>query len=219
MSPIEIRAFVSPGFAENAYIVNRSGSDQAVVVDPGAAAPEMLRDIEAAGLNVVGIVLTHAHVDHVEGLPALKQATGAPVWMHPADGPLYDRAAQQASFFGLRIAELPAVDHELEHGRTLELAGVRFAVRHVPGHAPGHVILYIEEAATALVGDVIFQGSIGRTDLPGGDFHQLIAGIREQVFTLPADTLLYTGHGPPTTVGHEQATNPFLVPQYGGGLA
>ena len=138
---------------------------------------------------------------------------------HPADRPLYDNASRQAAFFGLRIDALPAIDHELSDGQTLELAGLTFEVRHVPGHSPGHVILYLAEAGAALVGDVIFQGSIGRTDLPGGDFKQLVTGIREKVFSLPPGTELYTGHGPPTTVEHERATNPFLIPHYGGGLA
>jgi glyoxylase-like metal-dependent hydrolase (beta-lactamase superfamily II) len=219
MNPIEIRAFESPGFAENAYIVRRSGARPAVAIDPGAAAPEMVRAVKADGLEIVAIVLTHAHVDHVEGVPAMKEATDAPIWMHPADVPLYDRASQQAAFFGMRVGDLPGIDHELSDGQTLDLAGVTFEVMHVPGHSPGHVILHIAEAGAAIVGDVIFHGSIGRTDLPGGDFHQLIAGIREKVFSLPPATVLHTGHGPPTTVEHERATNPFLIPHYGGGLA
>jgi glyoxylase-like metal-dependent hydrolase (beta-lactamase superfamily II) len=104
-------------------------------------------------------------------------------------------------------------------GTALELAGIRFEVRHVPGHAPGHVILYVPAAGVAFVGDVVFQGSIGRSDLPGGDFQQLMRSIREQVLTLPDETALYPGHGPSTTVGHERISNPFLVPNLRGGFA
>jgi len=219
MSGIEIASFESRDFAENAYIVRRAGSTESVAVDPGGGAPAMLNAIESGDLDVQAIVLTHAHMDHVEGLSALAAATNAPVWLHPADRPLYDMAPQQAAMFGRQLSALPPVDHELADGERLELAGLTFEVRHVPGHSPGHVILFIEEAGAALVGDVIFQGSIGRTDLFGGDFKQLVTGIREKVFSLPPETVLYCGHGPPTTVGHEQATNPFLIPHYGGGLA
>jgi glyoxylase-like metal-dependent hydrolase (beta-lactamase superfamily II) len=111
------------------------------------------------------------------------------------------------------------VDHTLEHGQQLRIADIEIEVRHVPGHSPGHVVLCLAEARAALVGDVIFHGSVGRTDLPGGDFPQLVRGIRRYILTLPGETTLWPGHGPPTTVAHEQATNPFLIPQYGAGLA
>jgi len=219
MNEIEIRPFVASGFGQNAYILRRRGHTEAVVVDPGGQHATLRTALTAGGLEAAAILLTHAHIDHVEGLSALHAATGAPIWLHPADRALYDHAQQQAAMFGLRIGELPGIDHDFEHGQVLQIAGLSIEVRHVPGHAPGHVILYIAEAAAAIVGDVIFQGSIGRTDLPGGDFAQLVRNIREQVFSLPASTELYPGHGPPTTVGHEQMTNPFLIPQYGGGLA
>jgi hydroxyacylglutathione hydrolase len=219
MNEIEIRPFVAPAFGQNAYLLRRHDRADAIVVDPGGQHSAVRAALTADGLEAAAILLTHAHIDHVEGVPALRQATGAAIWLHPADRPLYDHAEQQATLFGMRIAQLPAPDHDLEHGQVLQLAGLSLEVRHVPGHSPGHVIFYMAEADAAIVGDVIFQGSIGRTDLPGGDFARLIRNIREQVFSLPPETELHPGHGPPTTVDHEQMTNPFLIPQYGGGLA
>jgi glyoxylase-like metal-dependent hydrolase (beta-lactamase superfamily II) len=219
MSSVRIRPFVAPGFEENGYLVWRAGSGSAIAVDPGSDPEAMLAVLEAEGLHLEAILLTHAHVDHVEGVAALKDATHAPIWLHPDDGPLYGAAAEQAAWFGMKVRPLPPIDHALAHGQILTIAGLELEVRLVPGHSPGHVIFYCAEAGAALVGDVIFSGSIGRTDLPGGNFVQLVKGIRAQVFTLPGNTVLYTGHGPATQVDHERATNPFLVPQYGGGLA
>jgi hydroxyacylglutathione hydrolase len=215
---MEIRTFVSPGFGQNAYLVRQSGQDEAIAIDPGGEADAMADAAQAAGARIAAIVLTHAHLDHVEGVGRLVERTGAPVWLHSGDRLLYDNAAAQAAMFGLRAPRLPPPDHELTPG-ALEVAGLSFEVRHVPGHSPGHVMLYARDAGCAFAGDVIFEGSIGRTDLPGGDFNTLIRAIREQVLTLPDETVLYVGHGPSTTVGHERATNPFLIAQYGGGLA
>jgi hydroxyacylglutathione hydrolase len=216
---MEIRTFVAPAFGQNAYLVWQAGGTEAIAIDPGGEADAMADAAAREGVRIIAIVLTHAHLDHIEGVGTLASRTGAPVWLHPADRPLYEHAPAQAAMFGMRVGALPTPDRDIETGRPLELAGLRFDVRHVPGHAPGHVMLYAADAACAFVGDVVFQGSIGRTDLPGGDFNTLIRAIREQVLTLPDETTLYTGHGPPTTVGHERASNPFLAPQYGGGLA
>jgi hydroxyacylglutathione hydrolase len=217
--PLEIHTFVSPAFGQNAYLVGRRGGSDVVAIDPGAEAAAMADHAERAGWRITDIVLTHAHLDHVEGVGDLVARTGAPIWLHPADRPLYDNAPVQAAMFGMRTPTLPPPDHEIRPGEVLEVAGVPFEVRHAPGHAPGHVILYVADAGCAFVGDVVFQGSIGRTDLPGGSYQQLMDAIRSQLLSLPDETTLYTGHGPPTTVGHERTTNPFLVPQFGGGLA
>lgn len=219
MNGIEVRSFVARGFGENAYLVWGPDSASAVAIDPGAEAEAMADALSAEGLWLEAVLLTHAHIDHIEGVAALVRRTGAPVYLHADDVPFYQGVGVQAMQFGISVEELPPVDRTLEHGQVLELAGLTFQVRHVPGHSPGHVVLYIEDAGVAFSGDVVFQGSVGRTDLPGGSFTQLIQGIRQQVLTLPQDTTLYPGHGPDTTVGHERTTNPFLVPQYGGGLA
>jgi len=216
---IDVRLFVSQAIGENAYLVRGRTSETAVAIDPGGAADAMAADLVASGLRLEAILLTHAHFDHVEGVATLADRTGAPVYLHAADRPLYDHAANQAALFGMYIEQPPAPDHELMHGQVLEMAGLRFEVRHAPGHSPGHVLLHVADAGVTFVGDVIFAGSIGRTDLPGGDFQQLMRSIREQVLSLPDETVLYPGHGPATTVGHERVANPFLTPQFGGGLA
>jgi hydroxyacylglutathione hydrolase len=216
---LHVRPFVAPGFGENAYVVWRDAAAAAVIIDPGNAVPGMLQLLEQEHLSTAAILLTHAHLDHIEGVARLVRETGAPVYLHPADGFLYEHAAVQAQQFGMHMDALPPVDYPLQHGQTLEIGDVTYDVRHVPGHAPGHVLFHVADAGCAFVGDVVFQGSIGRTDLAGGDYSQLMQSIREHVLTLPGDTVLYTGHGPSTTVGHERSTNPFLIPHYGGGLA
>ena len=128
-------------------------------------------------------------------------------------------ATSEINVFGMRVDVLPPVDRELEPGQSLELAGCVFDVRHAPGHSPGHVLLYIAAAGIVFAGDVVFQGSIGRTDLPGGNLKQLMTSIRSQVLTLPDDTVVYSGHGPPTSVGHERITNPFIAGDMGARFA
>jgi glyoxylase-like metal-dependent hydrolase (beta-lactamase superfamily II) len=211
---VVVRSFTGGVFAQNSYLLVCAGTNAAVLVDPGAATPQMLAEAKRLGVTVESIVLTHAHVDHVEGLARAKEATGAPTYLHPADGELYQAAPVQAQMFGLRMDPLPPVDHPLAAGDTVRFGECELAVRFAPGHAPGHVILVGD--GVAIVGDVIFNGSIGRTDLPGGDLATLMRSIREQVLTLRDATTLHTGHGPDTTVGHERVSNPFIIGNYGG---
>jgi hydroxyacylglutathione hydrolase len=210
-----VRGFTGGAFAENTYLVSCTRTGSAILVDPGAAAADALEAARALGVTIEQIVLTHAHVDHVEGIPLAKRETGAPVLVHAADLPLYGAAPRQAEMFGLRMEPLPPVDGELAEGGTVRFGECTLAVRFAPGHAPGHVVLVGD--GMALVGDVIFNGSIGRTDLPGGDFGTLMRSIRSQVLTLPDETTLHAGHGPDTTVAHERRTNPFVTGVYGGG--
>lgn len=216
---VEVLTFTAGGFGENAYLVEAPGSGEAVAIDPGGAVDAMARALEGAGQGLAAILLTHSHIDHIEGVAELVRRHPAPIYLHPDARAWYDRAAEQAVYFGMEFEVPPPPDQPLEPGVPLELAGLRFEVRYAPGHAPGHVLLYLPEAGVAFVGDVVFQGSIGRSDLPGGDFYRLMQSIREEVMTLPEETVLYPGHGAPTTVGHERVANPFLVPNLGAGLA
>ena len=209
-----VRGFTGGAFAENAYLVSCVGSRKAIIVDPGAAIGELLESAEDSGVEVTAIVLTHAHLDHVDGAAEAKRRTGAPIWLHPADEQLYRAAPVQAEWFGVQVETPPPVDRQLADGDRIGFGDCEFEVRYTPGHAPGHVVLVGE--GLAMVGDCVFAGSIGRTDLPGGDFRTLIDSIRARILTLPDHTVIYPGHGPATTVGHERATNPFLTPNLGG---
>jgi len=214
---LQIETYVSTGWGQNAFLVRCAETGATVIIDPGGEAELMIDALGDGGLEA--ILLTHAHLDHVEGVATLKRATGAPIWLHPADRPLYDQAPGQAAAFGVEVEAPPPPDEAFEDGVPFRFGSRTFQVRHTPGHAPGHVLLHDAEAGVAFVGDVVFAGSIGRTDLPGGDYRQLMRSIRERVLTLPDETRLYPGHGPETTVEHERTTNPFLIPHHGGRLA
>jgi glyoxylase-like metal-dependent hydrolase (beta-lactamase superfamily II) len=216
---VEIRTYTGSGFGENAYLAVCESTGDCVAVDPGGGAATLVHDLDTDGLELGAILLTHAHLDHIEGIAEVRDfAPDVPIWLHPDDLGLYRGVVHQAAMFGLDASHQPEPTDLLTAGQTHSFGTCALRVRFTPGHAPGHVILVSEEPRIALVGDVIFQGSIGRTDLPGGDLRTLMTSIRDQVLTLPEDTVLYPGHGPPTTVAHERATNPFLLPHFGGEL-
>jgi glyoxylase-like metal-dependent hydrolase (beta-lactamase superfamily II) len=215
-----VRTFTGGGFGQNAYLTICEPSRAAAVVDPGAAAAGMVEAIQAEELDLLAIFLTHAHIDHVEGVATVRARwPDVPIWLHPDALPMYRHAPQQAAMFGVRLGAQPEPTNALSHGQRLDVGGCALEVRSAPGHAPGHVILVASDRSFALVGDVVFHGSIGRTDLPGGDFATLMKSIRDQVLTLPDHAILHSGHGPPTTVGEERATNPFLMGHTGSQLA
>ncbi len=227
LSPISvtIRAFVVSPFAENCYVVHDGG--EAALVDPGtatAAEQEAVRAYldslphpdGAAGLRVRHLLLTHAHLDHVLGCRHFADRFAATAdfggWqLHPDDADLLAFTHVQGELFGVRVDEPPPPARWLAEGDEVELGASRFRVLHTPGHSPGSVCFHDEANGIVLGGDVLFQGSIGRTDLWEGDYDTLLRSIREKLLVLPDETVVYPGHGPSTTIGHERRTNPFLV--------
>jgi hydroxyacylglutathione hydrolase len=196
-------------FVENCYLVVDERVGECAIVDPGEEAGLILHKLAATSAKPVAIWLTHAHIDHVLGVPRVAAGTGVPVWLHAADRPLYDAVPEQAAWFGLEAPALPPPDRTFAHGDTVRVGELAFEVRHTPGHSPGSVSLV--GPGVVLGGDVLFAGSIGRTDLPGGDFDTLIASIERELLSLPDATIVYSGHGPETTVGRERRSNPFLT--------
>jgi len=205
---VKVVAIPNGRLAENCYLVVDDAAEACAIIDPGEESGLILERLAATGARCAAIWLTHAHVDHVHGVARVRAETGAPVYLHPADRPLYDRAADQAVVFGMARVSLPPPDHALAHGDTVKAGGLQFEVRHTPGHSPGSVSLVGH--GVAFTGDVLFQGSIGRTDLFGGDFDTLIRSIEQELLSLGDDTIVYSGHGPETTIGRERRANPFL---------
>ncbi len=206
---MKVLGFAVGPLQANAYLAICEETGRCALVDPGAEAERLLAAAANEGAEIDSILLTHAHLDHIGGVAGAKRETGVPVYLHSADAGLYRAAPIQARGFGLQLEEQPEPDRELEDGQVIEVGKGTLEVRHTPGHSPGHVCLIGD--GFALVGDCVFAGSIGRTDLPGGDYRTLMDSINEKLLTLPDDTLLYSGHGPETTVGRERRTNPFLT--------
>ena len=195
-------------FQENSYLVVDPATRRAVLVDPGADAELLIEMVRASGATLDAIWLTHAHIDHIGAVAAIKRVWNVPIHLHPADQPLYDRGAMQAAVYGLAFEQPPAPDRALADGGVVSVGSLDFDVLHVPGHAPGHVA-FVRQGCM-LGGDLLFAGSIGRTDLPFSDPERMTESL-ERVAGLPEETLVYPGHGPPTSIGQERATNPFLT--------
>jgi hydroxyacylglutathione hydrolase len=195
----------------NCYILGDEETKEAVVIDPGGDADEILEALEYHELKLKTIIDTHGHFDHVDANQPLKDATGAPIAIHALDAPALSRPSQEALFFTGNRLKLSKADVLLKEGDILSFGQYRLKVLHTPGHTPGSVSLVMENAPLVYVGDLLFNGSIGRTDFPGGSFEALIDAVKTKIFTLGDHYTVYPGHGPVTTVGQERQYNPFFV--------
>jgi hydroxyacylglutathione hydrolase len=194
-------------FQENCYLVSDPNSEAIAIVDPGSEPDRIIAAVEETGRTPEAIWITHAHVDHIGAIAALTRRWNIPVWLHPLDEPLYRVGGRQAQLYGIPYEEPPVVDSQFEDGATLKLGTLELTVMHAPGHAPGHVVLHGH--GNALVGDCLFAGSIGRTDLPFSNPTQLEASLKK-IAALPPETIVHPGHGDITTIGAERVSNPFL---------
>lgn len=212
-------------FQQHTRIIGCETTRQAICIDPGDEAERIVETLERHNLNLQAIALTHAHLDHVGGVAALKKLKpNAKINLHKADEFMYTDLSEQPAWIGIPrsqwtalgfdFEEPPPVDEYWTDGQTYDVGELRFKVLHCPGHTPGHVVLYEPKERKVFVGDVLFAGSIGRTDLPGGSTEQLLSSIKNKLLTLDDDVTVFSGHGPLTTIGEERLTNPFLTGRY-----
>jgi hydroxyacylglutathione hydrolase len=205
---VRVERFSVGPLDNNLYLLTAASGTEAIVVDPSLESEHVLAEISRRGLDVKRILITHAHIDHIHAVKRFHESTGAPVWVHAADRPLYERGAEQAAGIGLSWEGSAPIAHAIEDGEEAGLPGIELRAIHTPGHSPGSVTFVTSEGLIA--GDVLFRGSVGRTDLPGGDWPTLVRSIRERLFRFPGETRVYPGHGPETTIGLEIRTNPFV---------
>jgi hydroxyacylglutathione hydrolase len=208
---VDVRTFTVGPVAENCHIAFREGSREAIVVDPGDESPRLEAALEALQLEVAAILLTHTHFDHVGAVAPLARATGAEVWCPEIEVPVLADIMRFVPWPGIGPYESYDADHTVAGGERLTFAGLEIEVLFTPGHSPGHVTYSIPGERAVFSGDVLFQGSIGRTDLPGGDTATLMGTLAELLDALPDETVVYPGHMGITTIGRERATNPFLA--------
>jgi hydroxyacylglutathione hydrolase len=196
-------------FAENCYLVADGSSGQAIMIDPGEESARFLTELRDRGWSLDGIWLTHGHIDHIMGVGAVHAATRAPIYLHPKDRALYDDLPTYGAWVGMELDPPPAPQFELVPGKAVRVGKYEFEVRFTPGHSPGSVSFLGH--GMIFGGDVLFNGSVGRTDLPGGDSSTLMATIQTEFLSLADSTVVHSGHGPDTTIGLERLTNPFLT--------
>jgi hydroxyacylglutathione hydrolase len=197
-------------FQENCYVMGDEESGEGAIVDPGDEATRISLAVEQTHLEISQILITHAHIDHVGAVAALVDEYSCPVLMHAEAEPMLEQLPTQALMMGLRFGKVPAVDHRIEDEEVVEVGGLKLASLYTPGHAPGHLAFYVESEGVVFAGDALFAGSVGRTDLFGGNMEVLLRSINERLLMLPDETKVYPGHGPATTVADERMHNPFL---------
>jgi hydroxyacylglutathione hydrolase len=194
----------------NCSILGDETSREAIVVDPGDDISRIMALLRQHSLTVKQIVITHAHIDHIAGAAKLKQLTGAPILYNQNDLPLVKMMDMQANWLGVGVPEVPPPDDNLDDGKLIAITGLSGSILHTPGHTEGSVCLYLPERGLLIAGDTLFAGSVGRTDLPGGNTRKLLASIHERLLTLPDEVTVIPGHGNRTTIGQERTSNPFL---------
>jgi hydroxyacylglutathione hydrolase len=208
---MDVRVFTVGPVAENTYLFRQDDSDRALIVDPGDEADKLLAAIEGLGVKLEGILLTHTHFDHVGAVAPVAEATGAEVWVPVIEKDVLSNIMDYVPWPGFGPFESYDAEHTLEGGEKLQMAGFDIDVLFTPGHSPGHVTFSIPDEQVVFSGDVLFQGSVGRTDLPGGDWPTLLDSIRGMIDRLPEETTVYPGHMGVTSLGAEKRTNPFLA--------
>ncbi|MDG1164986.1 MAG: MBL fold metallo-hydrolase [Porticoccaceae bacterium] len=203
-----IRTFPVGPLGCNCSVIGDRLSGRALVIDPGGNADQILALLNELNLKAIAIIHTHAHLDHILAAGEIKNATGAPIYLHEGDQFLWDIVEEQCARFGVPPVKLPDPDHYLKDDHDLGCCGG--VAIHTPGHTPGSISFYFEEYKTLIAGDTLFQGSIGRTDLPGGNFDQIISSIKERIYSLDDEAVVVTGHGPNTSIGYEKMANGFV---------